>query len=77
MAPAAKFAFATTDAEEIWKDPGRRRSSSPRHGLHAELAVATLRAGKHVFVEKPLCIAPGSWPPSSSAWPSSATDARS
>lgn len=51
------FAFAATDVEEIWKDPGTQAVFvATRHDLHADLVVAALRAGKHVFVEKPLCI---------------------
>jgi predicted dehydrogenase/threonine dehydrogenase-like Zn-dependent dehydrogenase len=51
------FAFATTDADEILGDD--RTSAiviATRHDLHASLVIAALRAGKNVFVEKPLCI---------------------
>jgi len=51
------YQFATTDAEEIWKDPRTHAVLiATRHDLHAELVIAALRAGKHVLVEKPLCI---------------------
>lgn len=53
------FRFATTDAAEIWSDPGTHAVIvATRHDLHAELVIAALRAGKHVLVEKPLCIRP-------------------
>jgi predicted dehydrogenase len=51
------FAYAATDVEEVLHD---RETSAvvigTRHDLHADLVVRALRAGKHVFVEKPLCI---------------------
>ncbi len=51
------FAFATTEAQEIFSDPATRAVFiATRHDLHAELVCDALRAGKHVFVEKPLCI---------------------
>jgi predicted dehydrogenase/threonine dehydrogenase-like Zn-dependent dehydrogenase len=51
------FAFATTETEEIWRDKDTKAVFiATRHDLHAELVIAALRAGKHVFVEKPLCI---------------------
>lgn len=51
------FAFATTDVAEILEDASTRAVFiATRHNLHAELLMGALRAGKHVFVEKPLCI---------------------
>jgi predicted dehydrogenase len=51
------FAFAATDAVEIFDDESTSVVFiATRHDLHAELVIAALRAGKHVFVEKPLCI---------------------
>jgi predicted dehydrogenase/threonine dehydrogenase-like Zn-dependent dehydrogenase len=54
---SAGFEFATTDAADIWSDRDTAAVFiATRHDLHAELVIAALRAGKHVFVEKPLCI---------------------
>lgn len=56
---AKGYEYATTDAQEIWRDPDTHAVLiATRHDLHAELVTAALRAGKHVFVEKPLCIRP-------------------
>ncbi len=53
------FAFATTDVEECSPDPDTHAVFiATRHDLHAELVIQALEAGKHVFVEKPLCIRP-------------------
>src|SRR5262245_54899056 len=54
-----RFAFAATDPSEILADPETSAVFVlTRHDLHADLVVRALRSGKHVFVEKPLCIAP-------------------
>lgn len=47
----------TTDYEQILRDPGFQLVViSTRHDLHADQVVRGLRAGKHVFVEKPLSV---------------------
>lgn len=47
----------TTDYEAILRDPGFHLVViATRHDRHAEQVVRALRAGKHVFVEKPLAI---------------------
>jgi predicted dehydrogenase/threonine dehydrogenase-like Zn-dependent dehydrogenase len=54
---AKGFAFATTDVEEVWEDEATKAVFIlTRHDLHAQMVLAALRAGKNVFVEKPLCI---------------------
>jgi predicted dehydrogenase len=49
--------FATTDFREVLNDPQTQGIIiGTRHNLHAEIVAAALRKGKHVFVEKPLCL---------------------
>lgn len=53
------FAYATTDVERIMGDSKVNVVViATRHDLHARLACRALEAGKHVFVEKPLCVRP-------------------
>lgn len=55
----AKFGFryCTTDENEILKDASLSTVViATRHNLHATQVLAALRAGKHVFCEKPLCL---------------------
>ena len=52
-----KIASATTDNRQLLDSPDVDAVVvATRHGDHASLVAAALRAGKHVFVEKPLCI---------------------
>ncbi len=51
-----RFARASTDTETALAGPGDTVFVLTRHDSHARLASQALRAGKHVFVEKPLAI---------------------
>ncbi len=51
------FNYAASDAAEIWSDTETDAVViATRHDLHAALVLAALKAGMHVFVEKPLCL---------------------
>jgi predicted dehydrogenase/threonine dehydrogenase-like Zn-dependent dehydrogenase len=51
------FAYAASDWREITGDEKTEIVFiTTRHNLHAEIVVEALRKGKHVFVEKPLCL---------------------
>ncbi len=51
------FQYATSSEDEIINDPKINTVAIlTRHDSHADLVVRTLKAGKHVFVEKPLAI---------------------
>ena len=53
------FQYATSNDDEIINDPNINTVAIlTRHDSHAELVVKALKAGKHVFVEKPLAINP-------------------
>jgi len=54
------FRYATSDDDEIINDPNINTVAIlTRHDSHADLVVKALKAGKHVFVEKPLAINSG------------------
>jgi predicted dehydrogenase/threonine dehydrogenase-like Zn-dependent dehydrogenase len=51
------FSEATTNINDVLNDPDiDSMVVATRHDSHAEYVVMGLRSGKHVFVEKPLCI---------------------
>jgi predicted dehydrogenase len=51
------FHYCSSDANRILDDPEIEAVViATRHDLHARLVTAALDRGKHVFVEKPLCV---------------------
>ncbi len=51
------FQYATSSEDEIINDPNINAIAIlTRHDSHADLVIKALKAGKHVFVEKPLAI---------------------
>ncbi len=51
------FQYATSSEDEIINDPKINTVAIlTRHDTHADLVIKALKAGKHVFVEKPLAI---------------------
>jgi predicted dehydrogenase len=51
------FQYSATEYQQILDDKLTNAVViSTRHHLHASMVMSALRAGKHVFVEKPLCI---------------------
>ena len=54
-----KFGFeeTTTDSDRVFADPNTHTVViTTRHDSHASLVLKALHSGKHVFVEKPLCL---------------------
>jgi predicted dehydrogenase len=50
------FEFCTSNDDDIYGDDGIETVFiATRHNAHADYALKALKAGKHVFVEKPLC----------------------
>ncbi len=59
LAKKAGAALATSDYQQVLKDPEVRMVMiTTRHDLHGRMVTEALQAGKHVFVEKPLCLTP-------------------
>ncbi len=51
------FEKCCTDEDTIFQDPTIEAVFSlTRHDQHAKQVIAAIRAGKHIFVEKPLCL---------------------
>ena len=59
-----KFGFnsTTTDTEEVFLDKGSDAIViATQHDSHADFVIKGLKAGKHVFVEKPICLTKMNW----------------
>jgi len=59
LARKFKVPVSSTDMAAILNDPKVKGVIiATRHDLHASIILEALRAGKHILVEKPLCISP-------------------
>lgn len=59
VAQQFRFEYATADSDEIFRDDRVHAVCiATRHDQHASLVIKGLRAGKAVFVEKPLALTP-------------------
>jgi predicted dehydrogenase len=57
LAERVQAGYCTSDAQALLDDPSINTILiGTRHDSHAALTVKSLLAGKHVFVEKPLCL---------------------
>ncbi len=57
LAKKVNAMYAVSDYKEILQDPGVDLVLiTTRHNAHARMVIDGLNAGKHVFVEKPLCL---------------------
>jgi len=57
LAEKTEAAYCSTDYHELLKDPSVNAVLiGTRHDLHGSMVVEALQSGKHVFVEKPLCL---------------------
>ena len=57
LARRAGFAYAATDYRQVLDDDDVDLIIiTTRHNLHASMVIEALKAGKNVFVEKPLCL---------------------
>lgn len=50
------FRTATCDADDVFKDDSNTVFIATGHDSHAGFVIGALKAGKNVFVEKPLCM---------------------
>jgi predicted dehydrogenase/threonine dehydrogenase-like Zn-dependent dehydrogenase len=73
-----KFGFvrAVTDPDALFADESGAMVVATRHNSHAQYVQRALRAGKHVFVEKPLAITAGEIDAIQDTWSSVTADSR-
>lgn len=56
VAEKFKFGFCATNEEDLLDDKTNTLFIATRHDSHAEYVLKGLKAGKNVFVEKPICL---------------------